>query len=167
MNPDATELTIALAAVAIIALWWYWRRPFRPLYQNTDEMMQHYAAEAVDLARAEHDIELDYSVESIERVEEILAKLHEDGRSRDPTAETKGLALAFGAYIGEAIKRSEPDADWEQDQPAAGERSFALHWRGDESFPINWCYKRLVEGPEDNVWHKYVALKGQRDGAVS
>jgi hypothetical protein len=122
-------------------------------------MMQWLSAQAVDIAEKHHCIRLDYQVESIQMVEEILGKLHEEHEERGAAKGTQGLAMAFGAYIGEVIKRSEPGSKWERDHSFAGEKSYPIHWLGGESFPIGWCYKRITNGPEDNVWHKYLILK--------
>ncbi|MDH4164397.1 MAG: hypothetical protein OEW15_17175 [Nitrospirota bacterium] len=131
-------------------------------FKNTDEMMVYLAAEAVRDAEKEYHIKLDYSVQSIEQVEAVLSKFHEQYLKDKASVAVNGLATAYGAYIGEVIKRSTPDAKWERDHPVAGEKSYPMHWKGGESFPCGWCYKRITNGPEDNVWHKYQVLKQQR-----
>jgi hypothetical protein len=49
-----------------------------------------------------------------------------------------------------------------------GPDSFPIRWRGHDSFPIGWCFKRLTNGPEDNVWRKLQVLSRQEadDAAV-
>jgi hypothetical protein len=132
-------------------------------FASTQEMMTWLADEAVKLGRDNGVAALDYSPDSIERAEQLLAKLHDEYRSARPASGTKGLAMAVGAYVGECIRRANPGSHWEQDHPVAGERSHPLHWRGGESFPIAWCYKRIVEGPDDNVWAKYQILRQRRE----
>jgi hypothetical protein len=127
--------------------------------------VQYLAAEAVGDA-AKHDaVELDYSVDSIRKVDDILGKLHDRYVKDQSSVRVTPLAHIYGAYIGEAIRRSEPGSRWERDHPVGGEKSYPLHWRGGESFPMGWCYRRIVNGPEDDVWMKYVAIKqGQTKG---
>jgi hypothetical protein len=41
--------------------------------------------------------------------------------------------------------------------PVGGPRSFPIYSKG-QSFPAAWCFRRLTNGPEDNVWHKLQIL---------
>jgi hypothetical protein len=127
---------------------------------TTDEMMRHLASEAVDIADKSYGIKLDYSTESVQQVEVVLGKLHDELQQRKSAEGVRGLASAFGAYIGESIRKKYPEAKWDRDHPVAGEKSYPLHWLGGDSFPLGWCFKRITNGPEDNVWDKFlVAIK--------
>jgi hypothetical protein len=136
-------------------------------FASTQEMMEWLAGEAVDIAQQNGIAGLDYSPESIQRAEEALARMHDEFRKTKSTEGVAGLASAFGAYIGECIRRSEPETKWERDHPAMGEKSYPLHWRGGDSFPMSWAYKRITNGPEDSVWHKYILLKDRADSSTS
>jgi hypothetical protein len=131
-------------------------------FQSLDDMMQFLAGEAVSMAGTQHGIALDYSEKSIQDVEKILGTIHEEYVASKPERGAMGLAMAFGAYIGEVIRRGNPGSKWERNHPVAGENSYPLSWLGGEIFPCGWCYKRIVNGPEDDVWHKYVLSKEQR-----
>jgi hypothetical protein len=156
-------ILVAIVVFAGIAIYSSQKKsPQKTEFKNTDEMMTYLAAEAVKDAEKENHIALDYSVESIEKVEAVLSKIHEQYLKDKSSIAVNGLAMAYGAYIGEVIKRTEPNAKWERDHPVAGEKAYPIHWRGSESFPCGWCYKRITNGPEDNVWHKYQILKQQR-----
>jgi hypothetical protein len=132
-------------------------------FRNTDEFIQYMATEAVNDAQREDHINLDYSVDSINKVEEILGRLHGQYATDPSSISAKGLGSAYGAYIGEVIRRSEPGARWERDDAGGGEKSYPIIWQAGHSYPMAWCYHRIVNGPEDNVWVKYRALK---DGSV-
>ena len=134
----------------------------RPKIENLDVYMKKLAEEAVDLSK-EYNLALDYTINSIEKAEIILGKIHEDFIRQKPKEGVDGLAMAFGAYIGETIKRNSSGAYWEQDHPVGGPNSFPLHWEGGESFTPAWCFRRITIGPEDNVWHKYQVLAEQRN----
>lgn len=109
-----------------------------------------------DLRDVASAITLDYSPASAAQVEEILGKLHADYQKHKTTqGHQRGLALAFGVYLGEVILKQAGNGHWERDHPAMGEGAMALHWNGVTSFPVAWCLKRLATGDEDNVWHKY------------
>lgn len=113
---------------------------------------------AVVMAESDYGRKLGYSVESVEQVEEILGQMHEAYRRQElPNEAVTQTAVRYGAYVGEVIRR-EWGGSWEQDHEVAGPGSFPLKTFRGESFPINWCYKRLTNGPEDNVSHKLQAL---------
>ena len=97
-------------------------------FGSTDEFIQFMAAEAVQDAAEKDHINLDYSVDSIKQVEEILGRLHEQYVKVPSSISAKGLGSAYGAYIGEVIRRSEPGAKWERDDAVGGEKSYPIIW---------------------------------------
>jgi len=36
-----------------------------------------------------------------------------------------------------------------------GENTFPLEWPNHGILPVVWCWKRIFDGPEDNVYIKY------------
>jgi hypothetical protein len=129
-------------------------------FANTDEFVQWLASEAVKDAWEQNHVKLDYSVESIKYVERILGGLHSQYTKDPSTISVKGLGSAYGAYIGEVIRRSEPGAHWQRDDEM-GEKSYPIIWgpTAGHSYPMAWCYHRILNGDEDNVWVKYRAIK--------
>jgi hypothetical protein len=133
-----------------------------PAFKTTEEFVEWLASEAVKDAEKENHLTLDYTPDSIQVVERILGELHEKYVKRRSSVAVRGLAAAYGAYIGEVIRRSEPDVHWERDDPNFGEKVFPLIWKAGRSFPMGWCQKRIENGKEDNVWVKYSVLKKRR-----
>jgi hypothetical protein len=133
-----------------------------PSPKSTQEMINWLASEAVASAREVDGTALNYSPASIEKVERVLGKICDDAKRRGSQEGLNGLAMAYGAYIGECIRRNEQGVSWDRDHPTLGEKSYPLHWADGDAFPMNWCYGRLTNGDEDNVWHKYQVLKNQR-----
>jgi hypothetical protein len=117
-------------------------------FKNTQEVIDFLLREAVKDAETQSHVHLDYSVESIRRVESIFGELHAQYASNPSSIAVKGLASAYGAYIGEVIRRTETDVNWETSDSVGG-----------HAYPMGWCYHRIVEGDSDNVWVKYQALK--------
>ena len=75
-------------------------------------------------------------------------------------------AYIAGAFVGEAIRRSHGGTWMEtSDLPNAG--AYPLKVGETTIYPINWCLKRLVNGPEDNVYHKYVFAILERTNEIS
>ncbi len=130
-------------------------------FNSTQEFIDFLANEAVKDAREQNHLNLDYSSESIEKVEQILGNLHDLYVKNATSISANSLGSAYGAYIGEVIRRTEPGARWERDDKVGGEKSYPLIWgeASGHSYPMAWCYRRIVNGPEDNVWLKYRVLK--------
>lgn len=69
---------VVIAVVAGLALLKSQKKPAQQAeFKTTDEMMVLLAAEAVKDAEKENKIKLNYSPQSIEKVEEVLSKIHE------------------------------------------------------------------------------------------
>lgn len=153
---------VGLVIVVAVASWFLYKPGKKPHFQSVDDMMRHLSEEAVSMAGKSPGIHLDYSENSIQDVEKALNAIHEEYRSFHPEKGVKGLAMAYGAYIGEVIRRGNPGSKWERDSSVAGKNSYPLHWLGGEIYPYSWCYKRIVNGPEDDVWHKYLMSKQLR-----
>ena len=126
--------------------------------------MSEIAAFAVDDAKKEFDVTLDYSPKSVEFVESILGKLHDQHTQKPLTnKEITKRAMRFGVYVGEVIRRKK-GGTWKAFEPTDYDpMAFQITYKNYEgkdgtSFPVNWCGKRILNGPEDNVWHKYLML---------
>ena len=162
MKPAYIIIFVFVAIVALLAITRLQRnRVTKPDFKNLDEMMRWLATEAVDMASKNNGVKLDYTPESIQKVEEVLGKIHDEYERTKPSEGVQGVAMAYGAYIGEVIKRIEPGAKWERSDSVGGENSYPLHWRGGTSYVCAWCYRRITNGEEDNVWHKYIAIRDQ------
>ena len=138
----------ALAGIMVTFVVVLWKRR-----TSTRGLMRALAAMAVSRAKADYGIELDYSGESVERVEEILARLYANRDAIDLRRES----FTWGAYIGEVLVKTKAGR-WKRDHEVVGAASYPVHWGNGESFPIGWCQKRLTNGEEDNVWVKYRLL---------
>ncbi|NLX06956.1 MAG: hypothetical protein GXY33_17600 [Phycisphaerae bacterium] len=155
MNAYHITAVVILAIVALLAVVVVKRRATTPDYSDPNVLLAALADEAVRIA-ADRGVTLDYSPDSVEQVESLLADLHQrrvDGRLSDD--ELGLLAHQFGAYIGEVLRRTY-GGYWAEDHEVAGPKTFPIHWRKQgESFPVGWCGKRMLYGEEDNVWHKF------------
>jgi hypothetical protein len=105
---------------------------------------------AVREAKAE-GIVLDYSVDSVADVEKLLALRYTAGALSED--ERIDVGMRYGAYVGEVIRRRW-GGSWSRDHPQVGANSYPLHSGENDVFPMGWCVKRLMNGPEDNVWNK-------------
>lgn len=129
-----------------------------------NEMMEAYALDAVDFAQEHFQYDLDYSVESVEHVDQILEGFDNElptgfGRAlrRGPSDEQiEQQAKVWGGYLGEVIRRrwggtwTIPD-----DGPMANALCLEL---GDTLIsPPARVYKQILNGSEESV-SAYVAV---------
>ena len=130
------------------------------------DMQKKLAELALEIAKDNYAISLDFSHESIEQVENILADIHKEHKETGHEDGLNGVALEFGSYIAATIQKNTNIGRMERNHPDIGEDSFPFYWKGDEvMFPYGWCVKRIFDGPEDNVASKYRALVLDNDNA--
>lgn len=161
-------LTVGVLAAAPRVVVWLRPEPEAGSPPDVQEGMAQLADKAVRRAAAEYATDLDYSPESVERVEAVLGRLHARHAAGDLSADdARREGAMWGAYVGEVIRRHK-GGYWEADHPVAGPASFPICYDGRQSFPVTWCLKRVVNGDEDNVWHKfrYLALGERGEGVV-
>jgi hypothetical protein len=125
-----------------------------PQEPETEALMQEGVAQVLELAK-EGGITLDFSDDSINDIEKILADCHLEYQKANSEEGIFGLSVMFGAYIGEVIKRKGLGGSWARNHPEWGEDSFPFHWRGHILFLAGWCQKRILDGEGDNVAFKY------------
>lgn len=130
------------------------RKEEQPDFSN---VMSRSAEEAVSIAREKYQTELDLSPESIQSIEQILDILHEEYQESEFSKDRMALeVIHWGAYTGEVIKKIHA-THWEKDSKIAGKNSYPLVFENEkrETFPVSWVHKRIVNGIEDNIWHKF------------
>lgn len=140
---------------------------------TVNDMMAAYSLDAVDFARSQFDVELDFSEASVELIEEILEELYATmpkgiiGKtlSKKPSPEQiDRMAKMLGGYVGEVMRRSW-GGHWKLETEAfPRETVITLELaKGGDVWPHFKAGKRLVNGPEDNVWHYFLYLKDEAD----
>ena len=116
--------------------------------------MVYFAGEAAKWVKKDRNIDLDYSLESVKIVEEELGRISRQVDKRSPKPGTFGIAMGYGAYIGEVFRRRD-GGSWAVDHPTGGARSYPFQTKTNGAiFPVGWCWNRLTSGEEDNVYHK-------------
>src|SRR5262245_16506925 len=128
------------------------------IHPTPQEMMTACASQAVDVARSEFSITLDYTFASLELLERIV-----DAQYRAFTSgwrrwfpsmpserEKEKISQMWGTYLGE-VKRLRHGGDWIV--PDSGPyKGLVILQRGGGSFsPASKVHKRLTNGAEDNL----------------
>ncbi len=135
--------------------------------QDLSQIMQSYAEQAVAAAR-EHQIELDYSEESLKQVENILDRLDHPLAEGAPgaaasaapaDAQTEDLCKMWGGYLGEVVRRRW-GGEWVlESYPGGNVLTVALSTPGGTVFPSLKIYRRLSQGAGENVWSFYCMMR--------
>lgn len=103
-------------------------------------------------------VKLDYSDRSIQDVDHILGQIHLEYRRTKSMDGIHGIALEFGAYLVSVLEQHRGPVLWERDHSELGCETFPVQWRDKTLFPVNWCLKRIIDGPNDNLVSKWQAL---------
>lgn len=108
--------------------------------------MEGYARAAAERARTDYKQKLDFSTESIERLDEILVRV-----SESPELDLDFEVRLWGSYLGEVVRRRYAGS-WEMTQYPGGLASVpAVEVRGSRLFPLLKVFRRLTEGSEDDL----------------
>ena len=135
---------------------------------DTDDipkMMAGLAGAAVEFTSEAHQIALDHTPESIQQVESIVASVAETVprgflqkllRKGPLEEEIQANCQMFGAYLGEVMRENLPgDWKWEMNAEMG---TIGLTFDGSWCFPTNKIYKRIMDGPGDDLWSYYRVL---------
>ncbi|HZR27732.1 MAG TPA: hypothetical protein VFA71_03050 [Terriglobales bacterium] len=123
-------------------------------------MMQSYAEEAVRMAR-QFNVELDYTEQSLEQVEQLLGQLHDElqnGNMIDSAAPPQldqqnvdEMSRIWGGYLGEVVRRRF-GGEWTIEKYPAGDFLIVtLNVNGAKVFPAMKIHKRLTNGAADDL----------------
>ncbi|MCK6448237.1 MAG: hypothetical protein L6Q99_17765 [Planctomycetes bacterium] len=124
-------------------------------------MQPELAALAVECA-ADLGVELDGSRASVEHVEDLLGRLHDEYKRRPNEEGADRRAFEFAAYLIGVFEADGERGEWRRDHPERGEGSFPFRWRGRDHFVVDWCWTRIVEGPKVDVRERFeTALAGE------
>jgi len=143
--PYQVLLMAALAVLAILLI--KSMRTLRPV-----EVVEAFAKDAVANAQRDFGYSLDYSPESIEKLESIVAAKHDELKLNPILPiQVEAIAKVWGAYLGEVIRRKRGGNYFIPHQgPFAG--LCVLKIGEDQICPLAKVYKRLSNGEEDNLY---------------
>lgn len=147
----------------------YFLRQNQKAETSLDQLMTAHAGDAVERARTEFGVSLDYSPGSLVELEHLLERLHQRNVTNAFDQATLGReSRLWGAYIGGTFKKITA-AEWRRNSEGAGEGSLPLKFKdGSECFPCTWAWKRIVNGNEDNVMYKFeLELRALTKGLAS
>ena len=119
--------------------------------------MVAYAAEAVRIAAADHRVRLDYSLNSIVALENLLA-----GQG---AVDLEYQSKTWGSYFGEVLRRRW-GGDWSLTQyPNAVSAVPTLEINGSRLYPLMKIYRRLTMGEAESLNEFLEMVSGRLDKA--
>jgi hypothetical protein len=132
-------------------------------YDPTPAYAGAFAADIVKATLNISGVELDYSRDSLSRVDAVLENLRSDGPPVDQVRET---LFGFGCYVGEVMVRH---AGGRWDVPQSIEEKNFLGWPllvrfadGRSANPIHKVMRRYEVGEEHSIQFFYKVMSGRR-----
>ena len=115
--------------------------------------MEGYAQAAVNVARDEFQMELDFTADSVDVLDDILVVV-----SESPERDLDFEVRLWGSYLGEVLRRRYAGG-WEMTQYPGGTVAVpAVDVRGSRLFPLMKVYRRLTAGEEEDLRSFYTMV---------
>ncbi|MGB6130720.1 MAG: hypothetical protein WBG54_02985 [Acidobacteriaceae bacterium] len=122
-------------------------------FDSLAAMMEAYAGYAVHLAAADHGMSLDFTPESVSRLETVMS-----ARIPVPDGDLEEVTRLWGAYFGELIRRRYP-AEWIMSVYPGGDFAMpALDIGGSQVYPLLKVSRRLTMGPAEDLTAFYAKV---------
>ncbi|PTY00842.1 hypothetical protein DB346_14630 [Verrucomicrobia bacterium LW23] len=113
-------------------------------------MQWRYSGRAVSAA-ATQGVTLNYSVESFDKLEQLLGKLHDRYAASGDETGLVDTALQYAAYVVTVLEKNYGKGVWSDEDPHHAESSYGFHLQGITIFPVGLCLKRIIDGPKEDI----------------
>jgi len=121
--------------------------------EEISNMFNDLSLKAVEMAKSQ-GVDLNYSNESIEKLESLLNTMHEQIARETPVEEQfVRMANIFGAYLGNTLIKNLERGIWELEPT---HNAWGVKIEGKYMFFPSKVYRRLKNGFADNVVQMYV-----------
>lgn len=107
---------------------------------------------------------LDYSVDSLSMIDDILNNLHLEYQADENREKTEkqeaysGLAMCYASYIIEVIEKANGKGELRHPEAFYKDDVFPLFLGGKLIMPYNWVIKKIFDGGNDNIVRTYKAI---------
>jgi Domain of unknown function (DUF3806) len=125
--------------------------------KSLPQQMTTAAADAVKLTDVYFLEALDFSEDSVATVERLVDDVRYSMPGGTKPENIDLLCRVWGAYIGEVFHRN-TGGEWVQWKDQSGE-AIAFKSGGVTVFPHDKVRKRLLDGPEHNLWDYFQAFR--------
>ena len=115
-------------------------------YTDLGAMMESYARAAIERARLDYKLRLDFTAASIEILDDAVTRAADA-----PEFNLDFEVRLWGSYLGELVRRRY-EGVWEMTQYPGGLAAVpAIEVRGSKLFPLMKIFRRLTDGNEDDL----------------
>jgi len=132
--------------------------------EDLNELMADSARNAVTTSRVELGFNLDYSISSIQQVDEIIKKWGEINKKKPLTEEhIFTICNIYGAYVGEVF-RELIGGEWCYDETDPDAPVIMLEYGTNTYAFSSTCFQRLLKDPQvsvSNYFHQAVSNNTQ------
>jgi hypothetical protein len=133
-------------------------------FRKIRTMLQMAREQVADDAR-ERGHALGGTIADMPAIEAILGGLHTEYAATGNDRGLMGLGMLYGLYLGEVIQQVHGKGQWNMHHAVLGANTFPLEWPGHGILPVVWCWKRIFDGPSDDITAKYqLAFARDRSG---
>jgi len=115
---------------------------------SMEEKIATTALKAVDRARSEYGLSLDFSMQSMATVEGILSHAFQLYRVNPRLVDSHSTAVLFGAYVAETLRRIDPRYAFVL-RGESSDEFFVLQRDGVSIDPVQWCLRCTTTGGDD------------------
>ena len=107
------------------------------------------------------NIDLDYSLESLNRIEEYISNTFTDLKAKKNSffaEDTDSKTFALGAYLGEVIRKNGKGVRWNNENSESPIEIIQETPNGAKALTINKAFKRIYNGEGDSIHHYAVVM---------
>ncbi len=124
-----------------------------------NERIEEQVQEAVKITDAYFFTDLDFSPESLEKIEELFEDVNSSWPYGENPESISKFSNLWGCYLGEVFRRHH-GGEWSIWEDSSG-KTLALSSTNTDMtiFPLDKVHKRFVNGPEDSIWAYYRVMK--------
>src|SRR5262245_47755661 len=137
-------------------------------YEITPENAARFAERIVAVTKDQDQIDLDYSIASLKKIDEILEAWM--GHKGITPRKVAASLFGYGCYVGEVIVRNNPGAHWimladDETESSLNSGLAVLMPLGTQVNPIGKAEKRLINGEGDSLeeFYKFIVRLDNED----
>lgn len=127
--------------------------------KTTSAQVLKIQKEGAEIAIAQaklYNLNLDYSDNSIKKLDNVLDKLNKEYLiNNNCKTKLENLSIIFGLYIIEVFERNHGKGYLERRLLASQEDTFPYYWKGNIIFPCIWCLNKIFDTKSEEIWNLY------------
>lgn len=107
------------------------------------------------MAKEDLRLELDYSIASIQKVDEIMGRYHMILSRGEKIPSADAITTRFGLYLVAVIEKHYGPGHLDLEDRDNDPSLIRFVWRNQIMRPSDWCQKRINEGDPASIWLRF------------